>query len=171
MQISRGSTAQSVKQVARAVLTGAAASALWAASVTSSAAINLEDWNGYWTGTGKVQLTNGTSENVKCVVTYKTSPGQLRQSLRCAGQGFSLNGTADLKIAQAGAVTGNWTETTYSANGDVQGKATDKGFSLAITGPAFTASMDATASGCKQTLNIVPNGLGVSRISLGLGKC
>jgi len=141
------------------------------ANGAASAAVNLQEMAGYWTGTGKIVLTNGNSENVKCVVTYKIAGSQLRQNVRCAGQGYSLNGTAELEIAASGAVTGSWTETTYSAKGDVSGKTTDKGFSLAITGPTFTAVMDATTSACRQSLDIVPKGLEVSRISLGLGKC
>jgi hypothetical protein len=137
----------------------------------ASAAVNLQDMAGYWTGTGKVVLANGSSENVKCVVTYKVSSSGFRQNIRCASQGFSFNGTAELEVTQGGAVTGNWTENTYSAKGDVKGKATDKGFSLAISGATFTAVMDATTSACKQTLDIVPKGLEVTRISLGLGKC
>ena len=140
-------------------------------SATASAAVNLQDMAGYWTGTGKVQLTNGSSESVKCVVIYKLTTAGFRQNIRCASQGFSFNGTAELEVTQGGAVTGNWTENTYSAKGDVTGKTTDKGFTLAISGATFTAVMDATTTTCKQTLDIVPTGLDVARISLGLGKC
>ena len=140
-------------------------------SASASAAINLQDWAGYWTGTGKIVLNNGHTENVKCVVTYKVTGTQLKQSLRCAGQGYSLNGTADLDIASGGAVTGIWTENTYSVRGDVTGKTTDRGFTLSISGPAFTAVMDASTTACKQSLDIVPKGFEVSRISVGLAKC
>ena len=141
------------------------------ANGTGSAATRLNDWAGYWTGGGKVQLSNGSSEDVKCVVTYKVTGQQLRQNIRCAGQGFSFNGTAELDVGLNGAVTGNWTENTYSANGAVTGKATDSGFKLAISGATFTAVMDAATTSCKQTLDIIPTGLDVSRIAIGLGKC
>lgn len=159
------------KHVRRAALIGAAAIFAAATGGRASAAVNLQDMAGYWTGTGKVVLANGSSENVKCVVTYKVSTSGFRQNIRCASQGFSFNGTADLEVAQSGSVTGNWTENTYSAQGNVKGKTTDKGFSLSISGATFTAVMDATTSACKQTLDIVPKGLDVTRISLGLGKC
>jgi hypothetical protein len=142
-----------------------------AANGSASAAVNLQDMAGYWTGTGKIVLNNGNVENVKCVVTYKVTGSQLKQNLRCAGQGYSLNGSADLEVAPSGSVTGSWTENTYAAKGDVTGKTTERGFSLAISGPNFTASMDATTTACKQSLEIVPKGFDVSRISLGLGKC
>jgi hypothetical protein len=151
--------------------TAAIVAVVASANVGASAAVNLQDMVGYWTGTGKIVLNNGNSESVKCVVTYKVTGAQLKQNVRCAGQGYSLNGTADLVIAPSGAVTGSWTENTYAAKGDVVGKTTDRGFSLAITGPTFTAVMDATTTACKQSLDIVPKGLDVSRISLGLGKC
>lgn len=135
------------------------------------AAVNIQELAGYWTGTGKVVLANGSSENVKCVVIYKVSATGFRQNIRCASQGFSFNGTAELEIAQGGAVSGNWIENTYSAKGDVTGKTTDNGFTLSISGATFTAVMDAKTTACRQTLDIVPTGLEVSRISLGLGKC
>ncbi len=137
----------------------------------ASAAVSLQDMAGYWTGTGKVIMTNGNSENVKCVVIYKVANSGFKQTIRCASQGYSFNGTAEVDVAQSGSVKGNWTETTYSATGDVTGKTTDKGFSLAISGATFTAAMDVTTTSCKQTLDIVPQGLDVKRISLGLGKC
>jgi hypothetical protein len=159
-------------QPARRILQIAVTAAIAvAASGSASAALNLQDMAGYWTGTGKIMLNNGNVENVKCVVTYKVTGSQLKQNLRCAGQGYSLNGSADLEIAPSGSVTGSWTENTYSAKGDVTGKTTDRGFSLSISGPNFTAAMDASTTACKQTLEIVPKGFDVSRISLGLGKC
>ena len=143
---------------------------LGATSATATAT-KLDDYAGYWTGTGKVSMTNGSTEQVKCVVTYKVTGQELRQNVRCAGQGFSFNGTAQLQVGQTGAVTGSWTENTYAATGDVTGKATDKGFLLSISGQTFTAVMDVATSACKQTMDIVPKGLEVSRIAIGLGKC
>ena len=135
------------------------------------AAWKLEDWAGYWAGTGQIQMTNGSSEQVKCVVTYKVTGQQLRQNVRCASQGYNLNGTAELVIAPGGDVTGTWIENTYSANGAVTGRTTDTGFKLDISGPNFTAVMDASTTACKQTLDIVPTGMDVAKISIGLGKC
>ena len=156
---------------ARPWMASAALLLVLGAGSVATAAAKLDDWAGYWTGTGKVSLTNGSTEQVKCVVTYKVTGQQLRQNVRCAGQGFNFNGTAELQVAQSGTVTGSWTENTYAATGDVTGKATDKGFSLSISGQTFTASMDAATSACKQTIDIVPKGLEVSRIAIGLGKC
>jgi hypothetical protein len=135
-----------------------------------SHAAKLDDFAGYWTGGGKVTLNNGSTEQVKCVVTYKTTGDQLRQNIRCASQGFSFNGTSELQIT-GNKVTGKWIENTYSATGDVTGKFNDAGFALSISGMTFTATMDVATVGCKQTLDITPKGLEVVKIALGLGKC
>ena len=158
-------------QSARSWWAGAALAVVLGSTSTVSAAAKLDDYAGYWTGTGKVSMTNGSTEQVKCVVTYKVTGQELRQNVRCAGQGFSFNGTAQLQVAQSGSVTGSWTENTYAATGDVTGKTTDKGLLLSISGQTFTAVMDVSTSACKQTMDIVPKGLEVSRISIGLGKC
>ena len=42
---------------------------------------------------------------------------------------------------------------------------------LSIQGANFTAAMNVALSNCKQTISITPQGLDVTRISIGLGKC
>jgi hypothetical protein len=53
----------------------------------------------------------------------------------------------------------------------VRGRYTGSDFVLAIEGANFSAAMDISLSACKQSINIAPKGLDVTRISLGLGKC
>jgi hypothetical protein len=103
---------------ARPALGVIAAAAALSISAAATAAVNLQEMVGYWTGTGKIVLNNGNTENVKCVVTYKLAGTQLKQNLRCAGQGYSLNGTADLVVAPNGSVTGPPTRGSLSPSPD-----------------------------------------------------
>ena len=68
-------------------------------------------------------------------------------------------------------LTGAWEERTHSAKGNVKGRLTGDGFKLAVRGKTFSASMIVTSSPCKQSINIFPSGLDVSRIAIGLKKC
>lgn len=131
----------------------------------------IDDLTGYWNGSGSVHMSNGNTERVKCAVTYKVSENssQIRQTIRCASADYKIDAQADLRVKGA-QVSGNWEEKTYSATGQVSGRYTGSNFVLSIQGTNFNAAMNVTLSNCKQSINITPQGLDVTRISIGLGK-
>jgi hypothetical protein len=141
-----------------------------AGAAANANGLNLQEFSGYWSGIGVVTMANGSTEQLKCVATYKSSPQDLRQNLRCASTGYSISAAVDLKLAGT-AVTGTWEEKTYSANGLITGQVTETGFILAIKGPTFSAEMNLTHSPCKQAIDIAPTGVDVSKITISLGKC
>jgi hypothetical protein len=124
---------------------------------------------GYWTGSGSVVLANGKTERVKCNVIYKADGGSLRQTMRCASADYSINSLADLRI-KGGQVSGSWEEKTYAAKGDVTGRYSGETFALTIQGANFSAAMNVTLSSCKQSINISPQGLEVTRVTMALAK-
>jgi hypothetical protein len=128
-----------------------------AAFAPAAPADSLEGLGGYWTGTGSVSLTNGKKERVKCSVVYKVTDNakQIRQTLRCASQDYSINALAELTLKGA----------------QVTGRYTGNAFLLSIQGGNFTAAMNVDLSDCKQSISISPQGLEVNSISLGLAKC
>jgi len=142
------------------------------AVATGAAAGPIEDLSGYWTGAGTVLLTNGSTERVKCAVIYKVggSGTQIKQTMRCASADYNINAAAELRVNGA-QVSGNWEEKTYSATGAVTGKFSENNFVLSIQGTNFSAAMNVSLSDCKQSISIAPQGLDVTRISIGLGKC
>jgi hypothetical protein len=117
-----------------------------------------------------VTMASGTTEQLKCVVTYKVTGSSLKQNLRCANAAYTINGLADLEV-RGDQVTGAWEEQTYAAKGSVTGKVVDGGFNLNIEGATFTAAMKVSGTNCKQSLAITPTGLDVTKIALNLGKC
>jgi hypothetical protein len=151
--------------VAAAAVIGAMGS--WAASAEP-----LADLAGFWSGNGAVTLASGNTERVKCQVFYKASDSntQLRQTLRCASADYTISSTADLQV-KGGAVTGSWEEKTYAAKGEVTGRYNGENFALTIKGANFTASMNVVLSACKQSINITPKGLDVTKVTIGLSKC
>lgn len=127
------------------------------------------DLSGYWTGGGSVVLNNGKTERVKCNVIYRTDGGNIRQTMRCASVDYSINSLADLKI-KGGQVSGSWEEKTYAAKGEVSGRYSGESFALTIQGANFSAAMNVTLSSCKQSIQISPQGLEVSRVAIALAK-
>ena len=132
----------------------------------------VEDLAGYWSGSGSVVLSNGKTERVKCSVSYKAgeAAGQIKQNMRCASADYNINASASFNV-KGQTVTGSWEEKTYSAVGEVTGRVNGGNYTLAIKGVNFSASMNVTLTDCKQQISIVPQGLDVSRISIGLAKC
>lgn len=132
----------------------------------------LADLGGFWSGNGSVTLAGGNTERVKCQVFYKTSDSntQVRQTLRCASTDYAINSTAELQV-KGGQVTGSWEEKTYAAKGEVTGRYSGESFALTIKGASFTASMNVALSACKQSINITPKGLDVTKVTIGLSKC
>lgn len=140
--------------------------------VPGAKASSIDELIGYWSGAGSVTLANGNTERVKCAVTYKVTDNgsQIKQSMRCASTDYSINAQADLTV-KGERVSGSWEEKTYSAVGQVTGRYTGGAFQLSIQGASFSAALNLTLSNCKQSINITPQGLEVTKISIGLGKC
>jgi hypothetical protein len=136
------------------------------------AASSIEGMNGFWSGSGSVVLANGKTERVKCSVFYKvTEEGTaIRQAMRCASADYKIDALTELKI-RGDKVSGSWEEKTYSATGEITGKYANDNMVLSIKGATFSAAMNVTLSDCKQNISISPQGLDVTRISIGLGKC
>jgi hypothetical protein len=129
----------------------------------------IGDLSGFWSGSGSIALSNGKTERVKCNVVYKTESGQIRQTMRCASPDYAINALADLHL-KGGQVSGTWEEKTYAAKGDVSGRFGGESFALSIQGATFSAVMNLTLSSCKQSLNITPRGLEVTRVAISLAK-
>jgi hypothetical protein len=150
------------------------AGVLLAASVAGepTSASPISDLPGRWSGWGSITMSNGQSEQLKCVATYFVGHGgaSLQQNLRCASTSYKIDATASLEVNN-GQVSGEWHEKIYSADGSVAGRITGNGFSLSIQGENFNAAMSVTTSTCKQSVSIAPRGFGISKISMNLGKC
>lgn len=146
------------------------AAAIFMAAPASAGVV--EKLAGRWSGWGAIRLTNGTTEQVKCVATYflKNSRRRVDQNLRCASASYKIDAKAAYLI-NGNAVTGTWEEQSHSAKGDVFGTVSGTGFQLTVRGDTFSAKMVLSSTACKQSINISPRGLNISNISIGLRKC
>ena len=145
---------------------------LAAVTLPALAANPMQDLPGRWSGWGTISLASGNREQVKCVATYFVAGGGagLQQNLRCASPSYKIDASTNLKVSGS-KITGTWEEKSYAATGAVSGTLSDSGFNMAIRGDAFSASMQISTSSCKQSVNITPQGLDVTRVSINLSKC
>jgi len=135
-------------------------------------ASSLNDLPGKWSGWGSIQMANGNTERVKCIAEYAVNSGGavVQQNLRCASQSYKIDATAKLNV-QNGQVSGDWEERSFAAFGSVAGQARGGNFNLSIQGLIFSAAMAVATNGCKQSINITPQGFEIAKISIGLGRC
>lgn len=141
-------------------------------ATASASAGPIDHLPGRWSGWGSIKLSNGNTEQVKCVATYfvKNAGSSLRQNLRCASASYKIDAVADMTVT-GNRVVGDWTEQTHSNSGKINGSITGDNFALAITGPNFTADLALTTSPCKLSINLTPQNFDVTRIAIGLRKC
>lgn len=140
--------------------------------VTSVAANPVSNLPGRWSGPGNIVMSNGTSEQMRCIATYfvEGNGASVRQNLRCASQGYKIDAVTNLNVAGSH-VSGAWEERTWATTGSIKGNVLGDGFNLTIDGPGFTAAMAVKTTNCNQSISITPRDNTVSRISMTLGKC
>ena len=110
---------------------------------------------GSWSGSGTIDLSDGRHEPIKCNASYDILENQnkLQLRIRCASDSYNFNLISSATYA-AGAIKGNWTESTRNAAGSLSGNVEGGGFSVVASGPSFTANLNLVTDGDKQSVTI-----------------
>lgn len=142
-----------------------------AAASTASADSAVQNLAGRWSGQGALETSAGTRETVKCVVTYEVKSGNsvINQNLRCASASYKIDALTQMTVA-AGQLSGTWAESSFGTSGTVSGQVRSGGFTIVVDGGLFSARMSVASGKSSQTLNILPAGLAVTKISIGLKR-
>jgi hypothetical protein len=117
-------------------------------------------FNGAWSGTGTVSLSDGSTERIRCRASYKVdgSGNGLRQTLRCASDSYKFDLSSDVTSSQSGNVTGTWSEASRNINGDLRGRAGEGRIDVFVEAAGFAASILVTTRGNKQSVSINSKG-------------
>src|SRR5665213_2598782 len=77
---------------------------------------------GHWRGDGKISVSNGPQESIRCRVTYTTGNAGtvLGQDLLCASRSYKFDVRSEVQ-SNGNKVTGTWSETTRGVTGSVSG--------------------------------------------------
>ena len=126
---------------------------------------------GSWSGSGTITLQNGGEERIRCRATYNVGDGgsSLQQNLRCASDSFTFDLSSSV-VAQGGAVTGRWSETTRNASGTVSGRATSGELQVRVDSQGFAANLVMTTRGNRQSVSISSAGTALTGASITLTK-
>ena len=100
-------------------------------------------------------MKGNATEQVKCRVNYiyKKDADQLKQSIRCASAGGSVD-VQSLVAHAEGKLTGTWQELVRGWSGDLAGAVTSRGFKVQVRGESLTANMDIMVREKKQIIEI-----------------
>ena len=160
---------RSVKSLAASLV---AAAALSLATDAGAGDADFGTYAGRWVGSGTIKMSGGESESLKCRATYFVVDGGsgLEQNIRCASASYKFEVKSAMQQSGGGAISGTWQETQNNTSGRLSGRATASGLRLNVSSDKFSASMSVILSGSSQTVSIVPKGIDISSVTIGLKK-
>jgi len=128
--------------------------------------------SGPWSGSGRIDLSDGSSERIRCRATYTVGAGggSLQQELRCASDSYKFEVTSAVESDASGALSGSWSETTRNVSGRVSGKANGGQIQARVDGAGFTARLTVSTNGNSQAVTIVPQGTDIKGVTVALNK-
>jgi hypothetical protein len=140
------------------------AGAVFAALVLSTSAGQGQSspfagFDGAWSGSGTVSLSDGSNEKLHCRAVYQLDGGGLvlKQTLRCASDSYKFDLTSDV-TSHGDHITGNWMETNRNISGSLLGTAGNGKIDVKVESAAFTATLALRTTGNKQTVQINSQG-------------
>ena len=146
------------RMVSTAAMSGAALLLLGAAASAQSSGA-FAGMAGVWSGNGTVALDNGQSERIRCRASYAVSRdgNGLNQTLTCASDSYKFDLKSNV-IANGGALSGTWSESTRNISGNLQGRASGGHFGVVVSGPSFSADLSLNTRGNRQHVTIRSDG-------------
>jgi hypothetical protein len=116
-------------------------------------------FDGSWSGSGTVALSNGTTEHIRCKADYKvSSTGMgLKQNLHCASDSYKFDLSSDV-TSQGERISGNWSEKSRNIFGNLQGTAGGGQIEVFVEASGFAANLNLRTNGNKQVVQIDSKG-------------
>ena len=151
----------------------AAAYMLMPALVHAEGAKAFAKFVGNWSGSGKIFLSTGKQENIRCRGGFSPveaiSGESMKLELRCANETFNFELQSEINYS-GGQVTGIWTERTRGLNGRLSGKLNGDEINAVVESQTFSATMDLINNGDKQQVRITSPGSEMSDVLIGLNR-
>lgn len=116
-------------------------------------------FDGAWTGTGTVALSDGSTEHIRCKADYKVNPNgmSLKQKLDCASDSYKFDLTSDV-TSNGDRISGNWAEKSRNIFGNLQGTAGGGTIEVFVEANGFAANLTLRTNGTRQTVQISSKG-------------
>lgn len=136
-----------------------AAALTLSASASQAQSGPFAGFEGSWSGTGTVSLSDGSNERIRCRASYRVQGGgqELQQSLRCASDSYKFDLSSNV-VSQGGGISGTWSEASRNINGNLQGRAGGGQIEVFVEAAGFAANLTLVTRGNKQSVSISSKG-------------
>jgi hypothetical protein len=137
----------------------------------SNAGAPFAGLSGSWAGAGRITMSDGTSEPIKCKATYtvENSDTTLQQILRCASDSYRFNVKSNID-SDGDELSGEWTETTYNLGGSFSGTIAGKKIEGKVRGSGLLVGVALLTNGSVQRVRILSQGTEMREVNLKLNK-
>ena len=138
---------------------GVGAALLFSVSAGHAQSSPFAGFSGAWSGNGKVSLSDGSNERLRCRAVYQIDGSGLvlKQTLRCASDSYKFDLSSDV-TSHGDHITGNWSETNRNISGSLLGTAGNGKIDVKVESAGFTATLTLRTTGNKQTVQINSQG-------------
>ena len=116
-------------------------------------------FDGSWSGSGTVALSDGTKENIRCRADYKVNSTGLglKQNLHCASDSYKFDLSSDV-TSRGDRISGSWSEASRNIFGNLQGTASGGQIEVFVEASGFAANLSLRTNGNRQTVQISSKG-------------
>jgi hypothetical protein len=134
---------------------GVGAALLLSVSAGHAQSSPFAGFSGTWSGNGKVSLSDGSSERLRCRATYTVdgSGRALRQTLRCASDSYKFDLSSNV-TSDGNNISGSWSEASRNIVGNLRGTAGGGQINVSVEAVGFSAHLTLRTNGNKQTVQI-----------------
>jgi hypothetical protein len=148
------------------------ATVLGAMAVSSGiAAPPFTGLSGAWAGAGRITMSDGSSEPIRCKATYTADKAgtKLDQVLRCASDSYKFNVKSKVG-ADGNALSGQWTETTYNLTGTFTGTVKGAKIEGRVRGSGLMIGVALVTRGNQQQARFLSQGTEMREVRISLTK-
>jgi hypothetical protein len=137
----------------------------------AGAAGPFTELDGSWSGSGRILLSDGKSEGLRCRAYYTPKGGgaEIGVALRCASASNKVEMRAIL-VAAGSRVSGSWEARTFNASGTVTGQASPTQIKLAINGGGLSGHLTVMTTGKRQVIFVSTEGVALKGVSVNLQR-
>jgi hypothetical protein len=130
----------------------------------------LADLAGSWSGTGAITMANGARERIRCKADYGLANRTTVQvQMTCASDSYKFELRSNISALDQ-RLAGTWNELTRGVGGQIVGRIVDNRLEIRAEGQTFTALLDMTTRGNRQSVSIRSPGSEMSEVSISLTR-